>query len=411
MKSAFDQFLENNKVSKKTVAENYELSNLWCDDSFICKLPKTTNFSIVQNILLPKELLSIYHRDRSEIEFIFNILDPDENFLKRTTKFFHKGYPFDTRYDQPSEALKLLATGFRETGPATESDYRNLRYFRDYYKKDNLPESRKEFFKNKTPISFFVKGDFSKINNDFIGLSKHMNIYSRYYDRKTPFIIILEDEKSTIESKVPCLSENEGFPEQVIMNELDQVIVDLFQVASITTNIRLRFLFYYQILEYLAYYFTNNDLKTKLNNILKNPDLISKSSLYSRQIIEELKESFKTNDDKVRLERLIVNYCSIPDIKNEMICNISSFTQNTDFDGGFILESIIKDEKELENPPNDLMKKLVDRLDKLRNVLVHIREYRENKAILPTRTNNHKLLPFLYLIRRVAEVVAIKNEY
>ena len=410
MKSAIDQFVDNNKILKKTEGESFILSNLWNDDTFEIKLPKSTNFSLLKDVILPKELVAILHKEKNELEFIYVPLKKEESFLTRSTNFYHKGILFETRFDEPSEVLKIFADGFRETGPATESDYRNLRYFRDFYHQEKLPDSAKRFFKDKTPISFYVKGDFAKINNDIIVLSKHINVYLKYFDRDSPTILLIEDDKVTTDYKRPCLSTDNPFPDQVVMSELDPVILDLFHISSRTSNARLKYLFYYQILEYLAYYFINKDLKTRLNNILRNPDLISKSSLYSRQIIEELKESFKANDDKVRLEKTIITYCSAEEIKNELKCNINSFVKSIEFDGGFTLEPILNNENELDNPSNDLIKKVVDRLDKLRNVMVHIREYRENKAILPTRSNNRKLLPYLYLIRRVAEIVSFKYE-
>jgi hypothetical protein len=49
-------------------------------------------------------------------------------------------------------------------------------------------------------------------------------------------------------------------------------------------------------------------------------------------------------------------------------------------------------------------------IERIRNVLVHLREQRENKVILPTPDNDKKLLPYLYLIKRIAEKIAIQYE-
>lgn len=49
-------------------------------------------------------------------------------------------------------------------------------------------------------------------------------------------------------------------------------------------------------------------------------------------------------------------------------------------------------------------------LETMRNVLVHARESRENVVIKPTSKNSELLRPYLYLIRRLAEVVIIKYE-
>ncbi|MGC3977786.1 MAG: hypothetical protein QM751_05835 [Paludibacteraceae bacterium] len=149
-------------------------------------------------------------------------------------------------------------------------------------------------------------------------------------------------------------------------------------------------------------------MKRNLNNILKNPDLISNHNKYSRLIIEEFKNNFKNNDDKIKLEKVVSDYCNYSEIEHEIKQNPTFFYEDINFDGGFILTAILKDKSEIENPPKDIMKKIVDRIDNIRNVLVHIRESRENKVILPTKRNHNLLFAYVFLLRRIAEKVAIK---
>lgn len=409
MTSAFDTFLGNNKSIVKKIDKSYhELSLLWQDDTFVCRIPKSTNFSILKDIILPKELSALFNKETKVLEFIFSPLKPDENFLPRKTKFYFKNIEFETEYSEPSEALELIAKGFIEIDINSETNYRNLRFFRDFYKQENLSEYGKMFFKEKNPISFKVKGSFDKINNDFVGLSKHLNVYSRFYDRKAPVIIIFENQGEKTKHELPCLTNLDTFPENIIMKEIDPVLIDLFHIANETSNIRLKYIFYYQILEYCAYYHLNDDLKRNLNNILKNPDLISNYNNYSRLIIEEFKNNFKNNDDKLKLAKLVTDYCTYEEIKYEIKCNQQSFIEDIEFDGGFILSSILKDERDIEDPPKDIMPKIVDRIDRIRNVLVHIRESRENKIILPTKKNNNQLFAYVFLLRRIAERIAFK---
>ena len=55
------------------------------------------------------------------------------------------------------------------------------------------------------------------------------------------------------------------------------------------------------------------------------------------------------------------------------------------------------------------MPKTFDLLTKIRNVLVHAREKRESKGILPTRHNEAILRRYIPLIRRIAEQLALKT--
>lgn len=411
MKSAFDTFLENNKsIQKKVETDYYELSHLWSDDTFVIRLKKSTNFGLLQYITLPKELSAIYHSDKKQMEFIFSTLKPDEHFLERKTKFFFNSVEFQSEFTNPSEALELIAKGFQEIDIETSTNYRNLRNFRDFYKQEHLSERGKLFFKDKKPISFLLTGDFNKAGVDWTILLKHLNVHLKYYDRKAPVFAIHEEQTEKEKYELPCLSKFDGFPESIVVNKIDPVIVDLFHIAADTANIRLKYIFYYQILEYCAYYHLNDDLKRKLNNILKNPDLIGNYSNYSKLIIEEFKNNFKNNDDKQRLEKVVTDFCNYNEIKSDIKCNPKSFCEDIKFDGGFVLDSILKDENEIDNPSKDIMKKIVDRIDSIRNVLVHIRESRENKVILPTRKNSNQLYAYTFLLRRIAEIIAFKYE-
>jgi hypothetical protein len=191
---------------------------------------------------------------------------------------------------------------------------------------------------------------------------------------------------------------------------MDPILVDLFEVARKTANIRLKFLFYYQVLEYCSYYHLNESLKKKLTTIIKRPDLMSNTIEYGRLITEEFKDFFKLNDDSQKLQKLLEDFISNSDIKNEIGINIDFFKKNQTFDGDFTLDPLISNEQDLEPSNRDLVKKIKQHLEKIRNVLVHIRESRENKVILPTEKNTDTLRPYLYLIQRIAEQVAINYE-
>jgi hypothetical protein len=67
-------------------------------------------------------------------------------------------------------------------------------------------------------------------------------------------------------------------------------------------------------LEYFAYYYLDEELKRKLSNILKSPDLLHNSSVYTRTIIEELKDYSNNTTDKQKLVKLLCDYITVDDI-------------------------------------------------------------------------------------------------
>lgn len=80
------------------------------------------------------------------------------------------------------------------------------------------------------------------------------------------------------------------------------------------------------------------------------------------------------------------------------------------FDGGLKIPALISEKETFDTEPKGLVKTAKSNIEKIRNVLVHLRESRENKVILPTPKNNNLLIPYLHLIQRIAEKIAIQHE-
>lgn len=147
----------------------------------------------------------------------------------------------------------------------------------------------------------------------------------------------------------------------------------------------------------------------KLRDIIKRPDLLNNPNEYTKLIVDQFKENFKHNDDSMKLEKTIVDYCSFEDIKIELNKNLQFFTQPLEFDGGFKLDSILNDGSCIDKPPKQIMQALKNNIERIMNTMVHLRESRENKVILPTEKNNHMIIPYLFVVRRLAEKVAIMH--
>lgn len=404
--------LQKNNPSIEIVEEtdHINISKLWNDKTFMCRLEKTTNFSPLTSVTFPIELSAIYHTDKSQLEVIFTPLNTKDEIIPRKFTFYHLGTEFKVSFSEPSEVFKIVATGFRETDNSSDTDYRNLRKFRDYYKQDTQPKYIQKYFENRVPINFFIEGDFSKIQNDFVSLSKHLNFYMHFYDRETPTLVIFEQELDKKDYNLPCYTQKDKFPEIIKFNRFDPVLLDLFHVARRTSNVRLKFIFYFQVLEYCAYYHLTDELKKRLTNIIKRPDLLNNTSDYSKLLIEEFKDHFRQNDDSIKLEKLVSDFCTWDDIKLEIECNKEYFANDLIFDGEFKIPALIGDKETFESEPKGIIKNIKSNVEKIRNVLVHLRESRENKVILPTPKNNDLLIPYLHLVQRIAEKIAILHE-
>ncbi len=410
-----DKNLETLKKNNPSIeiteeTDHINISKLWDDSTFMCRLEKSSNFLPLASVTFPFELSAIFHKDISVLEVIYTPILKDNKIKDREFDFFYKGGEFKASFGEPTELFKTISIGFREIDDTSDSDYRNLRMFRDYYKQDTLPKYIQKYFENREPINFFIKGDFDKVSNNFVSIAKCLNFYMNYYDRETPTLVIFEKEHDKQTYKTPCISKTNGFPSVINFTTFDPVLMDLFEVSRRTGNVRLKFIFYFQVLEYCAYYHLNDDLKKRLMNIIKRPDLLNNTNDYSKLLIEEFKDNFKQNDDSLKLGKLIDDFCSWDDIKHEIESNKEYFATDLVFDGGLKIPALISEIQSFDIEPKGLLKTAKSNIEKIRNVLVHLRESRENKVILPTPKNNNLLIPYLHLIQRIAEKIAIQYE-
>ncbi|MCT4665222.1 MAG: hypothetical protein N4A45_08335 [Flavobacteriales bacterium] len=389
--------------------EHLNLKKLWGDDTFMIRLKKGEADSTLNNLTFPSELSAVHHTTEELLEFIMQ--PASESYFTDFADFsFHyEGKEYKCSFTEPTPQLFKLANGFRELSESSSTDYRNLREFRDFLRKDDLPKYVQKYFENRKPVSFKIQGDFQITNADYKLFAKHFNFYVTYYNRSSPKIIIHEQKAEKEKYEVPCLTNENQFPSALTFNPIDPVLLDMFEISRETKNVRLKYLFYFQILEYCSFYYLSDDLTKKLRDIIKRPDLLNNPNEYTKLIVDQFKENFKHNDDSMKLEKTIVDYCSFEDIKIELNKNLQFFTQPLEFDGGFKLDSILNDESCIDKPPKQIMRTVKNNIERIRNTMVHLRESRENKVILPTEKNNHMIIPYLFVVRRLAEKVAIMH--
>lgn len=397
----------NPSITVDTETEHYCLRRVWGDDSFMVRFSKDVDIALLDHFYFPPELSGILHEDMNELEFVFAPLEADFNLPSRNFSFFLEGVKYNCRLDSPSKGFELIAAGFREVDSPTETRYRNLREFRDFYKKNDLPKYVQKYFESKIPTNFFIHSSSLNRATDFRSLAKTVNFYFRYFNRKSPQVLIHESEVEVKDYEVPCFTDLDTFPSDISMTKLDPVLIDMFHIAESTPNVRLKYLFYFQVLEYISYYHIKDDTRKRLTEILKRPDLLSKTTEYTKLITEEFKDYWKGNDDSTKLDLAIQDYCPFSSVQYEIQKHIDYFSKPVAFDGGLVLESLVKESEDFDNAPPQIMIAIKRNIEKIRNTLVHLRESRENRVILPTRKNNNLILPYLYLVRRLAEKAAI----
>lgn len=397
--------LANNQgIEIKAPVGDYEILNAWNDKSLSFKFKKRQNLTSLRNILFPEQLVAIYHSEQKKIEFIYRAVKKDDKLNDRNFEFLYKGNNFKCSFGPISDSLTLLAKSFKERTADSSTDYRNFRFLRDILTRNFF----KDYFKDYNILSFYIEGDFENIDFDFVNLSKSLNFYMGYFDRGTPKIIIhAKNHEQEIHNQACYFELFDTFPKHIKAINIDSTLLDTFMVANLTENIRLKFIFYFQILEYASYYYLDSKIQNRILQTFKNPSIYDRPEDFSKSLIEELKDHFSQKDDSIKLEKTITENVSIEDIKNEVSENKEFFSQDLEFEGGLKINKILKDINSVDSLKDDDLILIKKNIEKIRNVLVHLRESRENKVILPTAANNNKLLPYLYVLRRIAEKVSI----
>lgn len=412
IKKQIETFIKKNPTSTyKIGTKSVQIINPWGDDTLKLVISKNNDFSKLENIVLPEDLIAIYHINDELLEFIYAPSDPNEEILKRKFELNFEGKTYKCYFDESTDILELLAKSYKPEKPAEKSGHRNLNEFSDYYLQTNLPKFLKDYYKDTKPYSFFIKGKLKLLKGNYTKLLKNINFYFSYYDRESPLIVLLNKDKTQRKYSIPCYSENEEFPEIINARTIDPTILEILNIAHKTEDIRLQFMFYYQVLEYCSYYFMENNIQKNIFRILRKPDINFKASEYTKTIIEELHEHvLKNRDDSKKMEKTILYYCKIEDVIYELNENSDFFAEDLEFDGGLKIPKLINDKSQITSLNENNIITLRNNLEKIRNVLAHLRESRENKVVLPTEKNNSLLIPYLGIIRRLAEKVAIQYE-
>ncbi|MCC6582049.1 MAG: hypothetical protein IT440_16580 [Phycisphaeraceae bacterium] len=400
-----DYFFKINPSARlESGKEPYLLTNLWDDETIAFEITPD-NMPLIEalnNLIFPPSLSAIYHIDTQTFEFIFRVEKIDDPLWTRNFEFIFNGENYPCKYAESSDRLINLAKASQLKQAPSPTEHRNLRMYRDYCDPAKISPAAVKYFEIRKPMSFFL-GPIKVGNTDqVLDLARHLNFYMFYFDRETPQIIIHRPEDITAE-----FSESEQeivFPSSIIGSEIDTYMLDLWMGAKAASG-RLAFLYYYQMLEYAAFYFIEDQVKLRVEKILRQPNILSSMDTCLAQVVDEIVD-YKLSDE-AKLTAVVKRTVNSDKVWAVIEQYKSAFSQPQQFDGGFIIEPFIKDGWTADDFTNMWIPKLPDKLRQIRNALVHSRESRMGKVIAPTRANSARIMPWVKVIEEIACQVAI----
>jgi hypothetical protein len=159
------------------------------------------------------------------------------------------------------------------------------------------------------------------------------------------------------------------------------------------------------MLEYSAYYWVEDAVKTAICRVLKAPDLQARMDDYFPKLIEALSPSRQQDEHKIR--RAVECRVEPRAVWNQMKQELTYFASQHQFEGGFLLEPVLSKDSTEDAFVKMWSPKILDTIRAIRNSLVHARENRTQAVILPTIGNDKLLKPWLPVIRLIAEQVML----
>jgi hypothetical protein len=364
----------------------------------------------LNNIIIIPNYDAIVHLDTNRIEFIYGYLAPGEepakSIVNRKFLLNFEGNKLLCEYSEPTQRLMLIAKGFRRLPSDKDTIVPQIRAFRDIQQIEKYPQSVRQYFKDAIPRNFFVLPDKPIRELDFVNISRHINFIMRYYDRETPQIIIRKDENKLIGTIKPCRFINKEFPSELSINNLDEFMLQLIEVARDTTKI-FSFVYYYQALEYASYCFIEKKKRSDLIKILKDPSIVCCDEEKITQLIGYLPGLIM--EDEMKIQKVIEEDCDPRILWRDVNENIQYFSQKVLFEGGVEIPPLISSEITEDEWPTVWMPKTFNNITNIRNCIVHARERRNSNSIIPTITNSEKIIPYLALIERIVEQIIINR--
>jgi hypothetical protein len=289
---------------------------------------------------LPPRFTAIWHRDSRDLEVIWGAVNSSREEIGRHFEFRFGGRCLRCEFQEASERLLVMASSTIATiGTATDTNYRNMLLLGSQLRRmARLPQSALTI--ELTPTSFWVRG-IAEWSESFVeGLFRHINFYARYFDRQCPILLIHEPSPSGRGTINTIRYPTGGFPAIISGRPLDPYLLSIWDSAITTNDTFRQFLYHYQILEYVAFYYIQDEILEKVRRVLAAPQTPVRIDEASREIVDAIVMD-RTRDEAKFISA--IQECVPPETMwREIEANVDRFSEQVEFDGGLLLLPLIK---------------------------------------------------------------------
>ena len=384
------------------------ISKPWGDDSVLIRVSfeAQPTADALNMLRLPPAFSGVWHADTHDLEFIYGPSPADSDLRKRKFAFEFEGSALTCEFGDASDRLVHLANAARPVGPPSPSDLRNLSTLRGFLRYKKSLEARDEPI-HLALTSFWIRA-CNLPERDLPRLARHLNFYMRYFDRRSPMIIVHETPGPRAAQR-PRQHLFGEFPAHIAARPLDPYMLTLWDsgLPGAIEPVR-SFLYNYQVLEYAAFYYLKEELARTIRRILSSPDIVSRADEASRRILDTLVDERTSEEAKIAavVQQTVDPAALWADIEGvgEFFC------EPTEFDGGFTVPALIKKGWTLDDFRAAWVPKVPDTFRRLRNALLHAREQRLSRCIAPSSRNSDLLRPWSSLISVASSQIILFGE-
>ena len=407
LKAKLQAFLSRNPEADVRVGEReHSVSQPWGEETIEIPLRSDDEelFEALNAVRLPPRFTAIWHEDTREFEVIFTILREEDHLLEREFEFRYKERYYRCGFGPSSPRLMAIARKARLSDSLLVSDFRNLLPFQRFeHMLKEHPDAA--YVKNGKPTSFWLRG-IDDYDDDHIGnLVRNLNFHMSYFDLHTPLILI--HEESVAPYNVLQRPTPSPFPESLSGKDIDQHLLILWASAG-EGDPFLRFIHYYQILEYAGFYHVRDQIRREVERAIAAPDAASHPDRVAQQMLDAI--SAEKRPDDVKINDMIAECVDPQEMWNILDGHLADFTEEIKLDGGFILPALLSASTGYEDFVQTWNKQFSFALHKVRNALVHAREYRQSTTIVPTTANHARLVPWLLPLSQTAARVMLYSK-
>ena len=357
----------------------------------------------LNTIRLPPRFTAIWHEDTKEFEVIFTVLTGNNPLLKREFEYRYKENCLQCSYEPSSPRLRTIARTARPSGKIWRSDFRNLHPF---YSFEHLSEEDPElgYVKSGQPTSFWIRG-IEQYDDDRIGeIVRNLNFSMSYFDRHSPLILVHEEPVKPHEVDDLHPPQIGSFPAILSGQEIDQHLLILWESAR-RGDPFLRFIHYYQILEYAGFYHLRYQIKREIERAVAAPDALARPDRVAQQILDAV--SAEKRQDEPKINEMIDECVDLEEMWKILDGSLAAFSEEVKLDGGFTLPALVSPSIGYEEFAKIWNKQFSPALHRVRNALVHARESRQSTTIAPTIANYSRLSPWLLPLSQTAARVML----